>query len=241
MKTKRIGAVAGVVVLALAVALLGGCTTKVITSGGTTPLNTVTASGEGKTVAAPDMAEMYFGVSVQAEQAAAALEQASATAEKISSAIKGAGVDAKDIQTANVSVYPEQDYSGNKVVVTGYRATIQVRAKIRDITTVGDVITAASDAGANEIGGPSFTLADDSTVRNEAIALAIADARTRAEAMAKAAGKSLGEIISVSESGVSVPIYATDMAAARAEGASVPIETGQLDITASVTVVFELK
>ncbi|NTW28857.1 MAG: SIMPL domain-containing protein [Coriobacteriia bacterium] len=238
MKISRV--VTGGFAMVAAAALLMGCTTKVITSGGTVPLNTVTAAGAGKTVAAPDMAEMYFGVSVRADDAATALSQASANAEKIASAVKGAGVSAQDIQTVNVSVYPLQTSLGGNITITGYQASVQVRAKIRDIKTVGTVITAANKAGANEIGGPSFTLADDSNVRNEALTLAIADARKRADAMAKAVGKSLGETISVSESGVSVPIY-TKSASADLAGATVPIEPGQLNVTASVTVVFELK
>lgn len=238
MKTHLLVALAVVLLLAVA---LGGCSTKVVTTGGAAPLYTVTAGGTGKTVAAPDVAEMSFGVSVSAEDAKSALSQASATAEDITAAVKGAGVDAKDIQTANVSVYPEQSGDGDRITITGYRASVQVRVKLRDIDAVGEVITAAADAGANEIGGPTFTLSDDSEVRNEAIEAAIGDARTRAEVMAKAAGKSLGEIISVSEANVSVPPLYYDMGVRAAAESAVPIEPGQLDITTVVTVVFELK
>ncbi len=230
-----------VAALVLAVLALSGCSTKVVTTEGAAPLYTVTAGGTGETAAAPDMAEMYFGATVQADDAKTALGQANDIAEAITSAVKGAGVDSKDLQTANVSVYPEQSSEGDRVVITGYRATIQVRAKVRDIESIGDVIGAASDAGANEIGGPSFMLDDDSDVRNEAIKLAIDDARKRAEVMAKAAGKSLGEIISVSETGVTTPIYYGGTERAMDAAASVAIEPGQLDITANVTVVFELK
>lgn len=223
----------------LAALALAGCQTKVVTTNGAAPLFTVTASGTGKTVAPPDVAEMYFGASASAPDASNALSQASKSAEAITAAVKSAGIKAEDIQTANVSVYPEQN--GTSMEVTGYRATVQVRVKVRDIAEVGTVISAASDAGANEIGGPSFMLDDDSEVRNKAIELAIADAKKRAGVMAKAAGKSLGEIISVSEANVSIPPVYYDTAAAKSAGGSVPIEPGQLDITTSVTVVFELK
>lgn len=228
--------------LAAGVLALAGCTTKVVTTEGAAPLHTVTASGEGKALAAPDMAEMFFGTTVVAADAKDALGQANETAEKIAAAVKGAGVAEEDIQTANVSVWPDQNNEGGKTVITGYRASIQVRAKIRDIDEIGTVIGAASDAGANEIGGPSFMLDDDDAVQGEAIDLAIADARARAEVMAQAAGKSLGEIISVSEAGVSTPIYggANYLYAADAARA-IAIEPGQLDIATHVTVVFELK
>lgn len=219
---------------------LTGCTTKVVTSESAAPLNTVTAAGEGKTVSAPDMAEMYFGTTVVAQDAKAALGQANETASKITEAVKSDGVDAKDIQTANVSVWPEQDYRGDTATITGYRASVQVRVKVRDIDEIGIVIGAASDAGANEIGGPDFMLDDDDAARAEAIELAVADARSRAKVMAEAAGKSLGGIVSVSETGSSTPVYYG--AARSAELAQdVAIEPGQLDIAANVTVVFELK
>ncbi|MHB8050638.1 MAG: SIMPL domain-containing protein [Coriobacteriia bacterium] len=226
--------------LAVGVLALTGCTTKVVTTEGAAPLHTVASAGNGKAVSAPDMAEMHFGTTVVAPDAKTALGQANETAKQIADAVKGAGVAAEDIQTANVSVWPEQNYEGDKAVITGYRASIQVRVKIREIEEIGAVIGAASDAGANEIGGPNFMLDDDDAVSAEAIELAIADARARAEVMAKAAGKSLGEIISVSETGVSTPVYS----GARAEMLSaedVAIEPGQLDIMANVTVVFELK
>jgi len=229
-------------VLVVALLLAAGCQTKVVTTDGAVPLNTVTAQGTGTTPATPDQAEMYFGVSVSGADAKKVLADASAVAEKITGAVKGAGVDAKDIQTANVSVFPEYDYSDDKTPrVTGYRASLQVRAKIREIGDVGKVIEAASGAGANEIGGPSFTLSDESEARDVAIADAVADARARAEAMAKAAGKRVGDVISVSEAGISVPpvYYGAERAAAMDTG--VPIEPGQLDVTANVTVVFELK
>lgn len=234
---KRLVALVLAVLLVLA---LAGCQTKVITTEGAAPLYTVTAGGTGRTVAAPDMAEMYFGATAIAGDAKTALSQASDTAKKISDAVKGAGVAAEDVQTANVSVYPEQSGDGGKLTITGYRANVQVRVKLRDIGAVGDVISAASDAGANEIGGPTFTLSDDSEVRNKAIELGIADARKRAAVMAKAAGKTLGEIVSVSESRTGAqPLY--DLGARAAAEAAVPIEPGQLDITTSVTVIFELK
>lgn len=232
-----------VIIAALLVGLLalGGCQTKVVTTEGAAPLYTVTASGTGETLEAPDMAQMYFGATVTTDEAASALNQANAIAEEIAAAVKNAGVAAEDIQTANVSVYPQQNYEGDRVIVTGYQASIQVSVKIRDIEAVGDVIGAASEAGANEISGPSFMLDDDADANAEAIKLAIEDARARAEVMAKASGKSLGEIISVNETGASTPIYYGAARDSMAAAESVAIEPGQLNIATSVTVVFELK
>lgn len=230
----------GVVLVAALLALVG-CQTKVVTSA-TGPINTVTAQGEGKTAAAPDQAEMYFGATVTGTDAKKTLADATKAGNKIADALKKAGIAAEDLQTTGVNLYPQQDYrEGKAPVITGYQASVQVRATIKDIAKVGDVIDAASVAGATDIGGPNFTLSADSDARAEAIEKAVADARTRAGVMAKAAGKSLGEVISVSEGGVSVPILYGDSARALDYATAAKVEPGTLDITASVSVVFELK
>lgn len=227
---------------ALAVFALAGCQTKVVTAPSGV-INTVTAQGEGKTSATPDQAEMTFGATVTGSDAKKTLAEAATTANAITAALKKAGIAEKDLQTAGVNLYPQQDFrEGRAPVITGYQASVQVRATIHDIGKVGDVISAASGAGATDIGGPSFTLSEDSTARAEAIRHAVADARARAEVMAKAAGKSLGDVVSVSETGASVPVVWGERAYKATDAAgTVDIQPGSLDITAEVTVVFELR
>lgn len=228
--------------LLAALLALGGCGTKIVTTEGATPLNTVSAAGTGDASAAPDEAEMSFGVVVRDPKADEALKKASAAADTIIAAVKKAGVASEDVQTQNLSVYPEyRDGKDSTLQITGYTANVSVRAKIRDIEKVGEVIAAASGAGANEISGPTFTLSDEAPARDEAIEKAIEDARRRAEVMAKAVGKRLGEVVSVSEQGVTVPVYYARAEAAYDYSATPKIEPGTLEVTASVTVVFELK
>ena len=220
---------------------LAGCETKVVTAPADQPANTVTASGTGKVTAAPDLAIMTFGATARSENAKTALNQASKTAEAITSALKKAGIESDDIQTQNVSVYPRQEDGNGKPVIVGYQANVSVTAKVRDIGKLGDIISGVADAGADTISGPSFTLEEDSPVRDEAMADAVQNARTRAEAMAKAAGKSIGDVLSMSSAAVNVPIPPFGAAErAAADAVSVPIEPGTLEITADVTVVFEL-
>lgn len=242
MMRSRPWIVLAVALLAITVGL-AGCNTKVVTAPVQGVLNTATATGEGKALAAPDQAEMSFGVTTQGTEAKKVLDDAGKQAEKIILALKKAGIDAKDLQTSGVNLYPQQEYrEGQAPRITGYQASIQVRATVKDIAKTGDVITAAANAGATDISGPTFTLSEQSKSRAEAIDKAVADARARAEAMAKAAGKSLGDVVSITEAGVSVPpIYYGDVRAAKDVAAAVPIETGTLDVTANVTVVFELK
>jgi len=227
--------------LAIALVALSGCT-KVITTPAGSAANTVTASGMGTAQATPDTAEMSFGVSTTSANAKTALDDASKVAEDITAAVKKQGVAEEDIQTRDVSVYPQTTDQNGKQVITGYSANLTVRVKVRDIGKLGDVISAANAAGANNISGPTFTVADPAPYRAEAIDEAVADARRSAEAMAKAAGKSVGTVLSISSTDVSSipgPMFAG--AALDAAKSSVPIEPGQLDITANVTVIFELK
>jgi uncharacterized protein len=229
--------------LSLALVALAGCGQVATTSAGTgTAANTVTASGAGTAQAVPDTAEMSFGVTTTSSNAKSALDDASKKAEQIASAVKKQGVAAEDIQTQDVSVYPQTTDQNGKQVITGYQASLSVQVKVRDISKLGGVISAANAAGANNINGPTFTVDDPAPARAKAIDDAVADARKSAEAMAKAAGKSVGEVLSMSSSdagSVPSPMYSASDAVGSAK--TVPIEPGQLDISANVVVVFELK
>jgi uncharacterized protein YggE len=238
----RYATIALVALLSLALVALAGCGQAATTAaGGGDVTNTVTASGAGTAQAVPDTAEMSFGVTTMSDDAKSALADASKVAEQIASALKKQGIAAEDIQTQDVSVYPQTVDQDGKQVITGYQASLSVSVKVRDIAKLGEVISAANAAGANDISGPMFTVADPAPARAEAIDAAVADARTTAEAMAEAAGKSVGEVLSMSSSDAgSFPMA---FGAAETVGAArdVPIEPGQLDISANVVVVFELK
>ncbi len=221
-----------------------GCTTKVITAPqGGASANTVTASGFGKASATPDEAIMSFGVTKRAKDADKALAAASAAADKINKELKRLGVGSDDIQTSGVNVYATYQSSGDKTAISGFEASINVTAKVKDLSKLGAIITALANVGADNVSGPSFGISEDTVYRGKAIEKAVADARTQANDMAKAADKSVGEVISITSSSVNVPgpMYGYGDAAIGAKSANVPIEPGQLDVTASVTVVFELK
>jgi len=242
MKRGTATTVACALALSLIVIATTGCTTKVVTAPAG-QLNAVTASGSGKVPGSPDEAAMSFGVTRNASSAKSALAQVSTIAAKITAALVKAGVAELDVRTANLSVYPTYG-NGVKPAIVGYQASLSVEAKVRDIGTLGDVINAANSAGADTITGPNFTISEDSKYTVEAIGKAVADARKNAEAMAKAAGKSVGDVISISDTGVSVPpgpVYYDSATLSAKSSAAVPISPGQLDVSANVTVVFELK
>jgi len=228
---------------AVAATALTGCTSQTGT-GAAKQINTVTASGSGTVQAAPDEATMSFGVSKTGRDPKVLLADVSKTSENIVAALKKAGVAEKDIQTQNVSLYPQTDYSRGKPVVTGYEASINVTAKVRDLATLGAVISAGNDAGATTMSGPTFDIAEDSPYTAKAIEKAVAAARRNAESMAKAADKSVGKVLSITDSTTSpvVPYATAGMATLdAAKSAAVPINPGQLDVNSSVVVTFELK
>ena len=233
--------IAGAVSLLLVSSLaLTGCSTKVVTSS-EQGLGTVTASGSGKVSATPDMADMSFGGTAQNADAKAALAAASKTAAQISAAVQKAGVDKKDIQTQSVSVYPVN--SPDTGQITGYQAALSVMVKVRNLEVLGDVISAATNAGATTVNGPTFDVSDRTPYTQDAIDKAVEDARKTANALAKAAGKSVGQVLKISTAGsefVPVPMGAAEVNTKDA-AAGVPIEAGQLEISENVTVVFELK
>lgn len=240
-----------ILVLALAAVLavsLSGCSSKKVVTApaaeSATPINTVSASGHGEVAAAPDEAIMSFGVTRRDKDAKKALDAASKAAEKVGAELQKQGVKKDDVQTSGVTVYPQYRESGGKAVIDGFEASINVTAKVTDLGSLGKVITALSNAGADTINGPTFSIGDDSDFRAKAIEAAVADAKKSAQAMASAAGKEVGEVVSITSSGISVPVTPLYGAAERMSldaAKAVPIETGQLDVTADVTVVFELR
>lgn len=196
----------------------------------------ITVTGTGSVKAAPDRAEFSFGVESQAETAAAALEANSAAVQRVIDAIKGAGVADADIQTQQVSVYPRYSEDGQTIV--GYSATNTVSAKIIDLASTGAVVDAAATAGANQVYGPTLSIADQSGLYQDALEKALEDARAKAKTIAGAAGVSLGAVVNIVEGGGGSipPMYAEEAAA----DSGVPIQPGLQEIQASLTVTFAI-
>jgi uncharacterized protein len=230
MRTRHI--LFGAVVVAAA-SLVAGASEPLVAHAEDPQPGTITASGTGSVTTVPDTATVSFGVVTQAATASQALATNSTAAERMIAAIKGAGIDAKDVRTDIVSLSPR--YSENGEDIVGYTASNSVSARIRNLGSAGAVIDAAVGAGANSVSGPSLERSDVAGLYREALKNAVADARTKAEALATASGLTLGPVSSVSEGSQSpIPLAAPAKDAAGA----VPIEPGTQDVTATVTVVF---
>ena len=194
--------------------------------------STITVTGNGTVDATPDQASFDFGVTTNGATAAEALSRNASQARAIIYALRKAGVHAADIQTTQVSLWPQTSSDGR--TITGYQASnsVQVTAPLRKS---GQLVDAAVRAGANNVDGPNLDTAEKSSHYNKALARALADAKQKAQAIAGAAGLTLGASIKVREGGAATPIVYGDALTARASAAP-PIQAGTQKIQASVTV-----
>lgn len=203
----------------------------------------LSVSADGSSEARPDLATLNLGVTTEGQTAQAALQENARRMTALTQALRRAGVAERDIQTSNVSVYPQQQYRENQPpLITGYQANNSVTAKIRNINNVGRVIDAAVGAGGNTINGVSFSHADPDAQLDIARRDAIAEARRRAELYANALGMRVHRIVAVSEGGgYSPPVPMAMERMAAANDASTPISPGQIETRVSVNVTFELR
>ncbi len=203
----------------------------------------LTVSADGSSEGVPDMATVSLGVTTEGQTAAAALAENARRTTALIQALRRAGVAERDIQTANVSVYPQQVYGeGQAPRITGYQANNTVNAKVRRIDTTGRVIDAAVAAGGNTVNGVSFSYQDADAQMNAARRDAITQARSRAELYANALGMRVHRVVAVSEGGgFRPPIVPMAMERMAAQDASTPIAPGQLETQVSVSVTFELR
>jgi hypothetical protein len=196
--------------------------------------DTVTVLGVGSVESVPDEAQMSFGVETRGETARAAVAANAEAMQKVIAALRQAR--AREIATQWINVWPVMREEN---VISGYSASNSVSA-VSDIEDAAGLIDAAVAAGANQVSGPGMSRSDGEKLYRGALSKAVADARERAEILVKAAGRTLGEINSISESRATpVPYY--DRTALGGAEASTPVVPGQLETTATVSVTFTLR
>lgn len=207
----------------------------------TTKSDTFNVSGEGNATATPDVALVTVGIQASGQTVKAAQEQINSVINKVSEAIKAQGVEAKDIKTQNYNINPEYDYSGIQKI-KGYLANTNLSVKVRQIDKVNSIIDAATQNGANQVGGVSFNIDDKTRLENEAREKAVAEAKSKAENAAKIAGFKLGKIINYSENfgGFPAPIRAMGTLNAVSEKAT-QIEPGSSEVTVNVILSYEIQ
>jgi len=239
MKTKFIFLIA-VLVLGFA---LAACGPSSITVQPQPFQRTITVTGTGLVTLTPDIAYINIGVHSQDPSASAAMTANSALAAAVIAAIKAAGVADKDIQTTNFSIYPQQQYDTNgKITGILYMVDNTVYVTVRDLTTLGSLLDASVRAGANTVNSISFDVADKTAALSQARLAAVTDARKQADELTGATGVTLGTVQTISYYDSTPPVALQVARSADAlGGGSVPVQAGSMQITTTVTIVYEIK
>lgn len=204
----------------------------------------ISVSGEGRVSVAPDMALLSVGASTKEDTVAAANSAVQAAMDRLLSSLKADGIVEKDIQTSQFSISPEYDYQLNEPRLTGYRVTHMLQVKVRDIDRAGEVIDDAVEAAGDlvQVGSISLTVDDTSAMAKQARELAMADAKAKAEELARLADVELGKPISISESSYTPgpPVYygAGYGAEAALTADRTTISTGELEVVVRVQIIY---
>ena len=224
-----VSAVAGVIALALPA-----------NGAGTSTDRYITLTGVGTISVVPDAVRFNATVSVLGSTNAAALSSATKSAAAVRAALKTAGIATKDVRSANISVYPEYNWTqeaGTKI--TGYRASQSFDVLVRTASKAGSIIEAVVTAGGDsvQLGGVIPTTLNPSAATEDARAAAVANAKSKASSYAKLLGTSIGKVLSLEEQ--SSPVYSSPFPTAKAgaaDAAAIEIDLGEQDVTVTITV-----
>ncbi|MHB1086648.1 MAG: SIMPL domain-containing protein [Minisyncoccota bacterium] len=227
---------------------------------GVSASNTITVSGEGEVTAVPDTATFSVTIQERASTVKAAQELATKKTNDIVAYLKDQDIDEKDVQTSDYSVYPEYDYETKacapgeycvpgKQVLRGYQVSQTLTVKVRDTEQAGDLLTGVGERGATQVSGLSFTIDDEEALKASARDEAIAQAKDKADELARALGVNVVRVVGFSENDFYPPMpYAygrggatMDMAVAQEAKAAPEIPTGENKIISNVTITYEIR
>lgn len=200
-------------------------------------------SATGTVTRVPDLAIISAGVVTRAPTASGAISENAARMERVRAALRRAGIEDRDIQTSSINLNPEYRYAENQPpVLTGYRASNEVTVRFRDIAETGAILDALVAEGANQINGPMLGIDKPEEALDEARQQALTKARARAELYARAIGKRVGRILSISESGAMAPPYPMPMMRMEAaQDASTKIVPGEQSLSITLSISYELE
>ena len=207
----------------------------------------LSVTGNGTVLVESDLAIVTVGVQETSKDVLAAQSTVNEKIAAIKQALLDAGVQESEINTDSINIYANYDYSDNTEVIVGYTARNSLSVRTTDMDNVGSLIDAAFAAGANTLDNVQFTVQDDTQAREQALTMAVEDARRKADVLASAAGLQVASIERISEGGVSVydsmRNYAADtvMAAEENGGAGTLVQAALVSVDASVSMEFELQ
>ena len=205
----------------------------------------ILVNGEAQLTAAPDLVVVTLGVTTQGRGVAEAREQNASRMQAVIDAVKRSSTPSPEISTTRFAVTPQYDYQErrNPPRITGYNVSNQVTVKLAAIDKISDLLDAALAAGATDVGSLEFTLKDSRKLRMEAYEEAVRTARSKAQALAQAAGVQLGPVHLIRESGGSLMPMRREMLMMSAPVAKTdtPIESGEVTVQVNVEIQYEIR
>lgn len=207
----------------------------------------ISVQGEGKVMAAPDIAELSFGVTTQRQRTAEeAMRILTADMQRVLDAMKAQGIEDKDITTQQLSLQPAYDWEDGRRTNQGFEARQNLSVRVRETSEIGNVLTAATQAGANQVGGVQFTIDDPEELRAQAREDAIAQAQEKARVLARQLGKRVGDLRGYAEGGSGMPpiMYERAMMMDATDGLGagpLPVPAGEQEVRVTVTLSYELR
>lgn len=205
----------------------------------------VNVVGDAVVQAQPDTAILTISVVTQARRAIDAQQENATKSDAVVQSLKTAAGAGAEVKTSGYTVQPMRVYKeGQPPTITGYEARNSVTVTLSDLKRLGNVIDVASQSGANDISGISFTLKQDRAARERALTEATREAMNKAQVIAQALGGRVVRVVEVQEEGFQrppVPVYQAEAFMAKRDSAATPIEVGSLDITSRVQLIVEVE
>jgi len=208
------------------------------------PQMSVTGIGETKVAVEPDVAQITLGVQTGRQTTAPkAMEVLKASMDDTLAALRKAGIEDKDIQTSNLSLYPASDWVDGEQVPKGYEASQNVTVTVREIANVGSIISTATEAGVNQVSNVQFMVEDVAALRSQSRAEALARAREEAKKLAAELSRPLGDLIGFSEdiSPYTMTSYGKGGGYGGGGGEEMPVPAGQQEYTVRVYLTYRLR
>lgn len=205
----------------------------------------VVTTGEGIVQAVPDRAFVSISAESRASSPREAQRRNAEAMKPVQDKLRASGIPSDAIRTTVYDLHFEYDWVNNRRVPKGYVARNTIEARVDNIDKLGELLDVAVGAGATSVSDIRFDLKDRSKLEREAVRLAVADARGRAEAAAAGAGRSIDRVLRIEEHGVMapppIPLRTMRMEAAQASEPETPISAGRMELRARVTLTSVLR
>lgn len=221
------------------------------------PISTISVSGIGEKSAVPDIATFSLTVTENAKTVAEAQAKATTKTNAAIKSLRDAGIADKDIKTSGYNINPRYEYvngvctsticNPGKSVLTGYEVSQSIEVKVRDLAKAGDILTSIGSLGVQNVNGLNFTIEDINAAKAEAQAIAISDAKVKADKLARSLGVSIVRITSFGDTTTDPSYYyrggvAMDMASAQSVKAPSPeLPAGETKIISNVNITYEIR